>query len=74
MFGWFMIVSLSLHVIFNLIFIFRHFIKILNRYFLYSYNIVKQFYDLKISKYFAKKEDKNQLESEQENASEETKR
>ena len=40
MYGWLMVISLSLHLTFNLYFIFRHILKIIKLVFLKFYNYV----------------------------------
>jgi hypothetical protein len=56
MYGWLMVISLSLHITFNLYFIFRHILKIIKLVFLKFYNYV----NFLIDKYkFVNDNDKN---------------
>ncbi len=50
MFGWLMVFSLSLHLVFNLFFIFRHIFMIIKLLFLKAYKYVNYLYDKKFAK------------------------
>ena len=50
MFGWLMIASLSLHLAFNLYFIFRQILKIIKNLILKYFNYMNHFYDQRFNK------------------------